>query len=126
MDLMMTSESEQRAVTLIRLLRRLEAATSRLEDIASSTGPADGAKPGTNAAALSRAGSINGDSTTPTQAAHTQSSQQSRAAPEADLPPAIADFDSMIKDDLSFFSELSSKIGGVIEEQVWTKPTQDE
>lgn len=122
MDILITPESEHRAALLIRLLRRLEAATSRLEDIASSTSPPDGVKPGTNAAAVSRTASLNGDGPTPTQALHPQATQQSKAVSDPDLPPAIADFDTMIKDDLAPFSDLSSKLGGVIDEQVSIGP----
>lgn len=85
---------------------RLEAATSRLEDIASTVDP--GSSP------------PNGDSTAaaavPLPAA-TSSPAPPAAAPEP-LPRSIEDFDKLIEEDVAGFVTASQKIGGLVEDQV--------
>ena len=95
---------------LTGMVRRLEAATSRLEDIASSSFPngESGAAPTTNGAqspgpAAKLAAS---SSTTPTP----------KPAAES-LPPAIEAYDGMVNTELKTWLELSSRLGEVIEGQ---------
>jgi adenylyl cyclase-associated protein len=93
------------------MICRLEAATSRLEDIASSSfpngesggaGASNGAQSPGPAAKLAAAST----STTPTPKASVES-----------LPPAIEAFDSMVDTELKTWLDLSSRLGEVIEGQ---------
>ena len=85
----------------------MEAATSRLEDIASSV---DGPQNGTNGngsavgavAALGSPGGI---------------TEQPPPPPEP-LPRSIEAFDKIIEEDVGAFVTCSQKIGGLVEEQV--------
>lgn len=90
---------------------RLEAATSRLEDIASSV---DGAPSGSLGAAAVRDPHIT--------AAATESSATVtpvlEALPAEPLPKSIEDFDKIIEEEVAAFVEASTKIGGLVEEQV--------
>ncbi len=93
---------------LTSMVRRLEAATSRLEDIASTALPnsSDGAA------------SLNGASTDATPgvtAASTSTSTPKLVAESA--PPAIEAFDELVNSDLKNWLELSGKLGSVIEGQ---------
>jgi adenylyl cyclase-associated protein len=91
---------------LTTMLRRLEAATSRLEDIASSSIVYDSPVPNGGAAVAS--GSVAGSSVSQTSAPK---------APEA-LPPSIQDFDGLVDGELKEWLQLSSKLGAVIDGQV--------
>jgi adenylyl cyclase-associated protein len=88
---------------LTAVIHRLEAATSRLEDIAaSSVGSEDGAP---NGASLPPPGSA-----TTTIAAH--------PPPQAErLPPSIDAFDALLSTELQTWLDLSAKLGTVIEGQ---------
>lgn len=102
---------------LIRLVSRLEAATSRLEDIASSSAATfDGHQPphGSSTAAVNRSASsatANGD--LPPQ---NLSAVQSRE-PE-DLPETVVEFDNIVNNELGAFVDVGRKLGGIISEQV--------
>jgi len=94
---------------LTTLIKRLEAATSRLEDIAGSAQESTtrGITPSTTAT------SSNGDVT--------PSASQSRAPipePAEDEPETVQAFDTMTNDDLKNFSDLSNKVGGLVAQQV--------
>ena len=105
---------------LTRLIRRLEAATSRLEDIASSAqtfeqpssaghhgGPSDGSSltvPSPGQMGLQ----------TPT-ASSPGVSQGQLAEPS---PQSINDFNTLLRGDLQAYRDLSNAIGGVVAEQV--------
>lgn len=94
---------------LTTLIKRLEAATSRLEDIAGSAQESTSR----SLAASTAVPSINGDAT--------PSASQSRAPapePEADEPETVQAFDTMTGDDLKKFSDLSEKLGGLVAQQV--------
>jgi adenylyl cyclase-associated protein len=92
---------------LTMIYRRLEAATSRLEDMATSV---DSSHPSTVAAISSSAVALPGSSTTAAAA----------AAPSPDpLPPSIADFDKILEQDVKAFVNASEKIGGLVEQQAW-------
>jgi adenylyl cyclase-associated protein len=90
------------------MVRRLEAATSRLEDIASTALPNSG-----NGAA-----SPNGTSTeaTPGVTAVSTSASTPKLVAES-APPAIEAFDELVNSDLKNWLELSGKLGSVIEGQ---------
>ena len=109
---------------LTKLLHRLEAATSRLEDIASSSQSLEGEKPahGTAAAAVSRTASVNGDvgpvSAAAPSSTATSTPTPSTAAPVVELPKQLEDFDQLIKDDAMPFQNLSAKIGGLVADSV--------
>lgn len=99
---------------LITMLRRLEAATSRLEDMASASYP-NGEQPAatTNGAqSPGPGGKLAGATTAPASASGTPK------APVESLPPAIEAFDQMADTELKGWLELSSKLGEVVEGQV--------
>lgn len=90
---------------------RLEAATSRLEDMVPNTG--DSSAP-TNGI---QAGQIQGSATNralEAAGAVTPVPQQHRET----LPPAIDDFDAMINAEVKTFVNMSEEIGGLVAEQV--------
>lgn len=91
-------------------IARLEAATSRLEDIAQTTtqDPQD-AHHGVPAVAASAAAAL------PPSAA--KSSPTPVNVPAA-LPPAIEAFDALINNEVKRFANLSDSIGGLVAEQV--------
>lgn len=92
---------------LTSMVRRLEAATSRLEDIASSSFPhGDAVANGVNASS---------STATPTAAAATNNSTPPVVVEK--LPPAIEAFDEVVNNELKAWLELSGKLGGVIEGQ---------
>lgn len=86
---------------------RLEAATSRLEDMAISF---DGTSP-----------TAHGNVPVPIQPAVPEPPKQvvppPAPAPEPE-PPQIEDFDELIKSDVQAFVDLGKKIGGLVGEQV--------
>lgn len=85
---------------------RLEAATSRLEDMAA---PFEGPKAGTSTAAASIA------PPEPPKAAAIAAPPPPVVEP---LPQAIEDFDVIINEDVKKFVDLGQKIGGLVAEQV--------
>ncbi|KAF2127612.1 hypothetical protein P153DRAFT_368200 [Dothidotthia symphoricarpi CBS 119687] len=90
---------------LTTLIKRLEAATSRLEDIAGSSYPADGSVPNTGGS-----GAVAGAPTAPR-------SISPPPKPVESLPPSIAAFDELVDGDLKTWLGLSTKLGSVIEGQ---------
>jgi adenylyl cyclase-associated protein len=104
------------------LIRRLEAATSRLEDIASSTASFDAQTNGDHS--LSGTSGLPPSSSMP-ELTSAQSKDGSREAststvqpaPEP-LPPCIEEMDEMIKNEVSDFQEASKGLDPLIEEQV--------
>lgn len=99
---------------LNRLVRRLEAATSRLEDIASSTQPFEG-----QAATDHHDGPSNGTSlAVPSHGQrnlHTPGASSTQL--QESLPESIEDFDTLIHGDLKAYHDLSQTLSGAIEEQ---------
>ena len=92
----------------LTVLERLEAATSRLEDMVPSMGDQSAVTNGLSAA--------DQDIQTP---GGTKQMGRSDASPSpAPLPPAIDDFDSMINGDVTKFVSMSEHIGGLVAEQV--------
>ena len=97
--------------TLTTLISRLEAATSRLEDIAlSSVGP--GASTANGSFSAQGAGSIPSAPPMPGLASVPASN------PTISLPRSIEAYDILFNTELKAWVELSSKLGGVIDGQV--------
>ncbi|KAI9695941.1 MAG: hypothetical protein M1820_008353 [Bogoriella megaspora] len=95
---------------LTTLIKRLEAATSRLEDIASSS--------------LEQApssASTNGSISAPTTAIPPRTSSTQTVTPlppkNTSLPQSVQDFDALINGDVNAFVTMSQKLGGPIAEQ---------
>lgn len=93
----------------MKLVHRLEAATSRLEDIASSTDQSNGA--GHKSSPSSSQPQIPAAATAPTAAIKASNS----STPSV---PSIAAFDDLIDRELGQWLEMSKQIGGVVAEQV--------
>ena len=103
--------------TLTRLVYRLEAATSRLEDIASVAGDSNVSTNGvpaiTGPAAIPNASDLpNGKGAVP------------KHVPDP-LPPAIDNFDALLNGDVNTFVNMSEQLGGLIAEQVGTSLTSN-
>ncbi|EXJ77051.1 hypothetical protein A1O3_10209 [Capronia epimyces CBS 606.96] len=98
----MTNQNNMNNLTT--LIKRLEAATSRLEDIATSI---DG--PGTTTT-----NGLVGAVVTPSATAATP---EPVAPPPEPLPKSVEAFDKIIEEDLSAFVKAAEKIGGLVEEQ---------
>lgn len=95
---------------LIRIMNRLEAATSRLEDIAQTT-----IDPGTSMNGVSSdAATIKASASSLTGTVPSQSPSK----PAETLPPSIGAFDEIINTDVTKFVKLGEQIGGVLSEQV--------
>ena len=86
---------------------RLEAATSRLEDMVPSLG--DGSDPSNGLSAGQP--QYNND--------HARGASPSVSHDVERLPPAIDDFDAMINGDVKTYVNMSEEIGGLVAEQVW-------
>lgn len=87
------------------MVRRLEAATSRLEDIASSSLP-NGESP---------------SSAPPTTVVAGEATKTANAAPKAPVesaPPAIKAFDELVNNELKTWLNLSGQVGDVVAGQV--------
>ena len=97
--------ARQQIERLIRVFNRLEAATSRLEDMALAV---DSSHADTVAAIQNEQ---------PASAESTSSITATASAPEP-LPQSIEDFDGIIEKDVKHFVTLSEKVGGLVEEQV--------
>jgi adenylyl cyclase-associated protein len=89
--------------------RRLEAATSRLEDMATCV---DASHPDTVAAINSASAALCEPTTTAAAVIETPSQ------PLQPLPRSVEDFDKIIKEEVQGFVTASEKIGGLVEQQV--------
>lgn len=89
---------------------RLEAATSRLEDIATSV---DGSTPLPNGAPATAAAAGAGAAAGVAAAG----AVSLPPAPAEPLPRSIEDFDKLIEEDVNAFFTASKKIGGLVEDQ---------
>ncbi|KAF8426902.1 adenylate cyclase associated N terminal-domain-containing protein [Tirmania nivea] len=87
---------------LTTLIKRLEAATSRLEDLASIPSGA-GASIAASVPASATAGST--------------TSFQAAAPTIVQDPPVLQDFDALISNEVKKYNELSNEIGSIVEEQ---------
>ncbi|KAF4151110.1 hypothetical protein CNMCM6936_004752 [Aspergillus lentulus] len=92
---------------LTTLIKRLEAATSRLEDMAMSLDDPHSPK------------HVGSSAATPEPAAPVPVNTVAPPAPPAapSLPPQIEDFDALINGDVRSFVDLGEKIGGLVAEQ---------
>ncbi|KAI0523683.1 adenylate cyclase associated N terminal-domain-containing protein [Xylaria bambusicola] len=99
---------------LVTLIKRLEAATTRLEDIASSTIELPHAVP-----ALSNAITSPPDqSATPLPSASSSDAPAvSTPAPQENLPESVEEFDNFITQSVDKYVKASDKIGGLVAEQ---------
>lgn len=96
----------QRTSQLMQFYRRLEAATSRLEDMATSV---DASHPETVAAITSAIAP---------QPEPTPTITEPAPQPVEPLPRTIEDFDTLIQEDVKAFVSASEKVGGLVEQQV--------
>jgi adenylyl cyclase-associated protein len=99
----MASMTEHQSLTT--LIKRLEAATSRLEDLATSSA---------SSAAVANRSSVGGQPA----ASSLVSSQSSDAAVGGEALPALAAYDELIEGPLKNYLELSKAIGDLVENQV--------
>lgn len=94
----------------LTILGRLEAATSRLEDMVPNMGD--------TAASTNGIQSSSGQNLTAAEGTgHARRNVQSPRHMET-LPPMIDDFDAMINGDVKTFVNMSEEIGGLVAEQV--------
>lgn len=89
---------------------RLEAATSRLEDMAMSLDDPNAPKK------VDSRASTGAQSSPPSQPQVAAAPLEPAAATQ--FPPQIDDFDALIKADVQNFVNLGAKIGGLVQEQV--------
>lgn len=94
----------------LTLLHRLEAATSRLEDMVPTVSDPSAATNGISSLPESGLTAPGADG----QGVPGTPQQQ----PSAPLPPAIDDFDALINGDVKTFVNMSEEIGGLVAEQV--------
>ncbi|KAJ4407130.1 suppressor of rasval19 [Gnomoniopsis sp. IMI 355080] len=103
---------------LTTLIKRLEAATSRLEDIASSAVEIPQAVPGIQETLASPiATSTKGVSNAPTPPAAVAAATGPAGAADEPLPESIEDFDVFLKTSIDRYAKLSQQLGGLIAEQ---------
>ena len=98
-------------ISALTIVRRLEAATSRLEDMVPNMGEPSAS---TNGVQSNIGGGLTGVKETSPAIANGASSQR---YPET-LPPAIDDFDGIINGEVKTFVNMSEEIGGLVAEQV--------
>lgn len=99
-------------LSLTFLYRRLEAATSRLEDMATAVDPSNPLNAQTIAASEAE---HSGMKATDGQIARSSSAPPAAAQP---LPRVVQEFDKIILEDVKAFVEASEKLGGLVAEQV--------
>lgn len=115
-SLVLSSADTSHRVT--NLLERLEAATSRLEDIASSAVEIPQAVPGIQETLASPiATSTQGVSNAPTPPAAVAAATAPAGAADEPLPESIEDFDVFLKTSVDKYAKLSQQLGGLIAEQ---------
>ncbi|CAG8488478.1 6191_t:CDS:2 [Ambispora gerdemannii] len=102
----MTSMTEFQSLTT--LIKRLEAATSRLEDLATS---------GATVVAVGTNISRNSLGSQPAVPSSLVSPPIIDPTAEIELPPALSAYDELIEGPLETFVELSKSIGGLVEDQ---------
>lgn len=108
-----SSDTNQRVTNL---LHRLEAATSRLEDIASSTIEIPQAVPALKETLASPDASSKAISDAPSRAPSAPAHRPAAPADEL-LPDSVEDFDAFLKLSVEKYANLSKAIGGLIAEQ---------
>lgn len=108
------TRDESRVLHLTALVQRLEAATSRLEDIAQSTGDFKAA-PHT---ALAPTASPAATALSVPTASPQPTIREPPAAVKEDLPASVVEFDTIVEDDITVFEKISKKLGDVVAKQV--------
>ncbi|KAI6090186.1 adenylate cyclase associated N terminal-domain-containing protein [Hypoxylon rubiginosum] len=101
---------------LVTLIKRLEAATTRLEDIASSTIELPQAVPALAATLATPSNHSSATSPTPQHPAPT-SAPAPKQAPQEPLPESVEEFDVFISQSVDKYVQASNKLGGLIAEQ---------
>lgn len=101
----MEAVERERSARLTRCYLRLEAATSRLEDMATSVDSSHSE----TIAAIQKTQSGQGEAA---------SSSSVIAPPPEPVPPSIEDFDAIIENDVKHFVTTSESLGGLVEQQV--------
>ncbi|KAI1640027.1 adenylyl cyclase-associated protein [Biscogniauxia mediterranea] len=101
---------------LVTLIKRLEAATTRLEDIASSTIELPQAVPALNQSIPTPPGPSGTDSPAPPPVS-TSLPSVPQTIPEEVLPESIEEFDAFISQSVDRYVKASNKLGGLIAEQ---------
>ncbi|KAI1426837.1 adenylate cyclase associated N terminal-domain-containing protein [Xylaria sp. FL1777] len=101
---------------LVTLIKRLEAATTRLEDIASSTIELPHVVPALSQPITSPPDQSDGATPLPS-ASSTGTPAVSTPAPQDQLPEAVEEFDNFINQSVDKYSKASDKLGGLIAEQ---------
>ena len=94
-----------REARLMTLYHRLEAATSRLEDMALSVEP----EHAETIAAIQKSGS---------SPAEDPSASTLSITPQEPVPATVEAFDAIIEKEVKYFVTTSEKLGGLVEEQV--------
>nr|CAG8594319.1 6968_t:CDS:2 [Entrophospora candida] len=100
--------------SLTTLIKRLEAATSRLEDLA-TTGSSNSTSSATAPASTTTIGGQ--QPTTTTLVTSTTNNNDNDTKNEVKLTPALSAYDELIEGPLKNFLELSKTIGGLVEDQ---------
>ncbi|KAI1348190.1 adenylate cyclase associated N terminal-domain-containing protein [Xylaria sp. FL0043] len=102
---------------LVTLIKRLEAATTRLEDIASSTIELPHAVPALSQPITSPPDQSDGGATPLPSASSSGTPAVSTPAPQEQLPESVEEFDNFINQSVEKYVKASNKLGGLIAEQ---------
>ncbi|KAI1761106.1 adenylate cyclase associated N terminal-domain-containing protein [Hypoxylon sp. FL1150] len=102
---------------LVTLIKRLEAATTRLEDIASSTIELPQAVPALAATLATPSGPSSTTSPTPQNRVTASAPPALKQAPQEPLPESVEEFDVFINRSVEKYVQASNKLGGLIAEQ---------
>ncbi|KAF7190097.1 Adenylyl cyclase-associated protein [Pseudocercospora fuligena] len=114
----MAAPSTQGMNNLTTLIKRLEAATSRLEDIASSAQSFESQSQSNGVASGATAAGTKPSASAPELPVVTPStSQQTVKAASEPLPPAISDMDQLIDNEVKTFIDSSKGLDPLVEEQ---------
>ena len=104
---------------LTKVLHRLEAATSRLEDIATTSTTPENSAPHPSAATTNGLATRSQELLNTPNAASRTTSTPSISLPKSEtLPSEIEDYDTLIHGDLAAFIKLSDALDPLIAEQV--------
>ncbi|KAK9414037.1 putative Adenylyl cyclase-associated protein [Seiridium unicorne] len=102
---------------LTTLIKRLEAATSRLEDIASSTAELPQGVPALQQTTATPPSAISPAAGPTTNATPAPLPPVSKAAPPEPVPEVVEDFDAFISLSVDKYVQASNKLGGLLAEQ---------
>lgn len=102
---------------LLTLIKRLEAATTRLEDIASSTIELPRAVPALSTTIATPSNPSSTASPTPQHPVSAPAPPAPKAAPQEPLPESIEEFDVFISQSVDKYVQASNKLGGLVADQ---------